>query len=61
MHFTQLVNELNFLRRIEGRKGYAETNPELVRNAKRLTHGNRKQRLSFHAISTELAGMGYFK
>ena len=33
--------------RIEGRKGYGETNPELVRVAKRLTHGNRKQRVRF--------------
>ena len=33
-------------RRIEGRKGYAETHPELVRIARRFTHGNRKQRLS---------------
>jgi hypothetical protein len=43
-------------RRIEGRKGYVETNPELVRAAKRLTHGNRNscsKRLraqSFHRI-----------
>ena len=45
--------------RIEGRKGYVETNPELVRTAKRLIHGNRKQRLSLRAISAGLAEMGY--
>jgi hypothetical protein len=46
-------------RRIEGRKGYGETNPELVRVAKRLTHGNRKQRFSLRAISGQLLEMGY--
>ncbi len=47
-------------RRIEGRKGYGETHPDLVREAKRLTHGNRKQQLSLRAISTQLAALGYF-
>jgi DNA invertase Pin-like site-specific DNA recombinase len=46
-------------RRIEGRKGYRETQPNLVREAKRLTHGNRKKRLSLRAISVSLAAMGY--
>lgn len=47
-------------RRVEGRKGYRETNPELVRAAKRLAHGNRKERLSLRAISNRLADQGYF-
>jgi DNA invertase Pin-like site-specific DNA recombinase len=46
-------------RRVEGRKGYGETNPELVRLAKRFVHGNRKQRLSLRAISAQLAKLGY--
>jgi hypothetical protein len=46
-------------RRIEGRKGYATTHPELVRIAKRLRHGNRKPRLSLRAISVELTKAGY--
>lgn len=46
-------------RRIEGRKGYQETHPELVRLAKRLNHGNRKKRLSLRAISAALAEQGY--
>ena len=46
-------------RRIEGRKGYGETHPELVCLAKRLNHGNRKRRLSLRAISADLAGKGY--
>ena len=46
-------------RRIEGRKGYRETNPELVRAAKRFAHGNRKERLSLRAISARLAEIGY--
>jgi DNA invertase Pin-like site-specific DNA recombinase len=45
--------------RIEGRKGYREINPELVRTATRLSHGNRKERLSLRAISTQLAAMGH--
>ena len=50
---------LHYGKRIEGRKGYAETNPELVRTVKRFTHGNRKQRLSLRAISKQLTDMGY--
>jgi DNA invertase Pin-like site-specific DNA recombinase len=46
-------------RRIEGRKGYGETSPELVRAAKRLTHGNRKQRFSLREISGRLIELGY--
>ena len=46
-------------RRIEGRKSYREINPELVRAAKRLAHGNRKERLSLRGISSRLAEMGY--
>lgn len=46
-------------RRIEGRKGYGETHPELVSLAKRLNHGNRKKRLSLRAISAALAEQGY--
>jgi len=42
-------------RRIEGRKPYQETPPELVKAAKRLAHGNRKQRLSLRGISAKLA------
>jgi DNA invertase Pin-like site-specific DNA recombinase len=46
-------------RRIEGRKSYREINPELIRTAKRLAHGNRKERLSLRGISSRLAEMGY--
>ncbi len=46
-------------RRIEGRRGYIETQPELVRTAKRLRHGNRKERLSLRGISARLTEMGY--
>jgi hypothetical protein len=46
-------------RRIEGRKSYREINPDLVRAAKRLGHGNRKERLSLRAISARLTAMGY--
>jgi hypothetical protein len=46
-------------RRVEGRKGYRETNPELVRAAKRLVHGNRKERLSLRGVSARLEGMGF--
>jgi hypothetical protein len=41
-------------KRIEGRKSYREINPELVREAKRLSHGNRKERLSLRGISVRL-------
>jgi len=46
-------------RRVEGRKGYRDTNPQLIRAAKRLAHGNRKERLSLRAISNRLAAQGY--
>jgi DNA invertase Pin-like site-specific DNA recombinase len=46
-------------RRIEGRKSYREINPELVRTAKGLVHGNRKERLSLRGVSSKLAEMGY--
>jgi DNA invertase Pin-like site-specific DNA recombinase len=46
-------------RRIEGRKSYRETKPDLIRAAKRFAHGNRKERLSLHAISARLDAMGY--
>jgi DNA invertase Pin-like site-specific DNA recombinase len=46
-------------RRIEGRKAYREINPELVRAAKRLNHGNRKERLSLRDISARLKESGY--
>jgi DNA invertase Pin-like site-specific DNA recombinase len=46
-------------RRIEGRRSYRELNPDLVREAKRLHHGNRKERLSLRGISSRLADMGY--
>ncbi len=45
--------------RIEGRKGYAKTHPELVQAAKRLRHGNRKERISLRAMSARLAAMGH--
>lgn len=46
-------------RRIEGRKSYRDSNPELVRTAKRLVHGNRKERLSLRGVSSKLAEMGH--
>jgi DNA invertase Pin-like site-specific DNA recombinase len=46
-------------RRIEGRKGYQEINPDLVRAAKRLNHRNRKERLSLRGISARLKLLGY--
>jgi DNA invertase Pin-like site-specific DNA recombinase len=46
-------------RRVEGRKGYSQTQPELVQAAKRLTHGNRKERLSLRGISARLEQLGY--
>jgi len=45
--------------RVEGRKGYQETQPELVKAAKRLAHGNRKERLSLRGISAKLAEHGF--
>ena len=46
-------------RRIEGRKGYQETHPELVKATTSLTHGNVKKRLSLRAVSAKLAEQGY--
>jgi DNA invertase Pin-like site-specific DNA recombinase len=48
-------------RRIEGRKGYAETKPELVREAKRLARRSPKtgERRSLREIADELARLGY--
>lgn len=48
-------------RRVEGRKAYKETNPALVREAKRLGRRNPKtgQRRSLRQIATELAGKGF--
>jgi DNA invertase Pin-like site-specific DNA recombinase len=46
-------------KRIEGRKSYREINPELVREAKRLRHGNRKERLSLRGISAKLKELDY--
>ena len=45
-------------RRIEGRKSYSQTQPELVRTAKRLVHGNRKRKLSLCAASQLNFGNG---
>jgi DNA invertase Pin-like site-specific DNA recombinase len=45
----------------EGRKGYAETHPEVVREAKRLARKSPKtgQRRSLRTIATGLAALGY--
>ena len=40
-------------------KHYRETNPELIRAAKRIAHGNRKDRLSLRRIAAGLNGIGY--
>jgi DNA invertase Pin-like site-specific DNA recombinase len=48
-------------RRIEGRKGYGETNPELVKEAKRLARKNPKtgKVRSLREIAAELAVLGF--
>jgi DNA invertase Pin-like site-specific DNA recombinase len=48
-------------RRIEGRKGYAETNPKLVREAKRLARKSPKtgEARSLREIAAELARLGH--
>jgi DNA invertase Pin-like site-specific DNA recombinase len=48
-------------RRVEGRKGYAETAPELVREAKRLRRASPKtgKRRSYDRIALELAAQGF--
>lgn len=47
-------------RRVEGRKGYGETNPEVVRQAKRLARKSPKtgEARSLREIATELAALG---
>lgn len=48
-------------RRIEGKKGYAETNPELVREAKRLARKNPRtgKARSLRDVAAELATAGF--
>jgi DNA invertase Pin-like site-specific DNA recombinase len=48
-------------RRIEGRRGYAEVRPELVREAKRLARRNPKtgEKRSLRRIAEELARLGF--
>jgi DNA invertase Pin-like site-specific DNA recombinase len=48
-------------KRVEGRKGYRETNPELIRQAKRLRRKSPKtgKRRSLRQVSEELAKLGY--
>ena len=48
-------------RRIEGRKGYAETSPELIREARRLARRSPKtgKARSLRAIAAELAKAGF--
>jgi hypothetical protein len=48
-------------RRVEGRKGYRDTNPDLVREAKRLARKSPKtgEARSLREIARELAGLGH--
>jgi DNA invertase Pin-like site-specific DNA recombinase len=48
-------------RRVEGRKGYGDTNPELVKAAKRLARRNPKtgKVRSLREIAAELAALGF--
>lgn len=48
-------------RRVEGRKGYRETHPEMVREARRLARKNPKtgKTRSLRDISRELHGLGF--
>jgi DNA invertase Pin-like site-specific DNA recombinase len=48
-------------RRVEGRKGYGSTDPELVRQAKRLARRNPRtgEKRSLRAVAAELAGLGF--
>ena len=48
-------------RRVEGRKGYAVTNPGLVREAKRLRRASPRtgKRRSLREVAAELARLGY--
>ena len=47
--------------KVEGRKSYAETTPELVREAKRLRRVNplTKKRRSYQVIANKLYAMGF--
>ena len=45
--------------RCEGRKNYRDTHPALVKEAKRLRHGNRKDRLTLCGTADRLADLGY--
>jgi DNA invertase Pin-like site-specific DNA recombinase len=67
---TRLVKKLRSARdrasaaagkRVEGRKGYGETNPELVREAKRLARRSPKtgEARSLREIAAELARLGF--
>ncbi|HEY1856586.1 recombinase family protein [Acidocella sp.] len=55
------ASDANHGHRIEGRKGYAETNPELVRQAKRLARRSPKtgKVRSLREIAEELSALGY--
>jgi DNA invertase Pin-like site-specific DNA recombinase len=46
-------------RRVEGRRSYRDINPDIVGAARRLSHRNRKERLSLRDISTRLKESGY--
>ena len=48
-------------KRVEGRKGYGETNPDLVREAKRLARRNPKtgEKRSLREIAAELERLGF--
>jgi hypothetical protein len=48
-------------RRVEGRKGYAELNPALVRTARRLARKNPRtgEKRSLREIAAELERLGY--
>jgi DNA invertase Pin-like site-specific DNA recombinase len=45
--------------KVEGRKSWAEINPTMVDEAKRLRRKTKAARLSLRAIAAELAGLGY--
>ena len=48
-------------KRVEGRKGYSDSNPELVREAKRLARKNPKtgEKRSLREIAAELERLGF--
>jgi DNA invertase Pin-like site-specific DNA recombinase len=64
---TRLVDKMRAARermrasgeRVEGRKSIAESAPEAVALAKRLAHGNRKQKMSLREIAAELERQGH--